>query len=684
MNLVTTEPEGVEWSRDLRATPDERGVLARFALELPPFERACYWASFQKYDPMPEHQGAYPDGTNRVQALRVADFADLTEGGIFALLQLQSGEFLALLPLCGPQSAAWLGSGADGLQLSLGTFGTAPFEGDAPLLAWARDADPYEACRRVWARALQELGFPTRAREEKAYPEPFRFLGWCSWEEYRFDISEALLLDAVERIEASGLPIRTVLVDDGHLDVAPIRAAANENDAEANEVEGGDGTPQNVFGSGLRSFAPDARKFPRGWEALLSRRNPDGVRWMGVWLNFNGYWNALHPRNEFGALNAQLEASPCAGLVPRDDLLSAFAFYDAMIGAARAHGFDFVKVDNQSAHLKHCRGLGNGVSHAVHASQALEAACARHMDGLINCMAHGPACLFNTRVSNVTRCSEDYLLGDEKRARRHLHNSYANLPWLGQTAWGDHDMFHSDDPASGHIMAASKALSGGPVLLSDSPERFRHDNILPLCWNDGGLLRPLAPAAPLPASLFADPFSEAVPYGAAAPLPGGAATLVFYNLTEPVAPVRGAVTSADYEGAAALLSPAERAAWRTPAEGVVLWDWEAGTGRFLDGEYPFEIAGFDHFLALLCPVRNGWAVVGRADKFLSPCGVETLDASATELLLRLRESGPLTLWSRAGAPQIAGCEAQSLGENCWRFDLPEGETNVLVRVTRAL
>jgi hypothetical protein len=39
-------------------------------------------------------------------------------------------------------------------------------------------------------------------------------------------------------------------------------------------------------------------------------------------------------------------------------------------------------------------------------------------------------------------------------------------------------------------MAAEKALSGGPVYLSDGPKECNMPAIAPLCYQDGRLLRP--------------------------------------------------------------------------------------------------------------------------------------------------------------------------------------------------
>ena len=656
-----TGESGMQVEAGFTGQPDAEGVLRRYPVRLPPFEVVTYWAAYQKYDPAGPQVDNWPEGANRVQPLAIHGFESLKRGGLFLLAKLNEGGYLALLPVAGARTLTWFSGEGGRLMLNLGTLGAGAVRGDLPLLAWARSNDPYDAARNAWITAINHplIGQSARLRSQKHYPQIFRYLGWCSWEEYRSKIDEQILLGAVDAIEKSGVPVRWLLVDDGHLD--------NRNRQ-------------------LLSFQPNA-KFPHGWRSLLARRRPDKIRWMGVWLNFNGYWNGISPQNKLGALNEHL--APAAGgqrtrkmamLEPKLGFTHSLAFYNAMIGAARAAGFDFVKVDNQAGNLRLYRGGEQPVQAAVENARALEEATAFHMDGLINCMAHGTVNTFNTRLSAVTRCSEDYRLGDLARARRHLHNSYANMIWLGHTVWGDHDMFHSDDPVAGRVMAVSKALSGGPVYLSDNPKDFRPEYIRPLCFRDGRLLRPLAPGAPLAESLFIDPFQGGKPFRVIAPLPGRAAAVVVYNLTEPEAPLTGSVKPDDYAQANALMQPRRRP-WKLPAEGLVLYDWRQKRAVRLKTSYSFSMPKFGDRLLLLCPVQKGWAVIGRPDKYLAPAAVKLLRVTAQELLLEMREAGPLTVWQENAGASVTSpdCEFHRVDEHLWSADVP-GARAALVRV----
>ncbi len=646
-------PSGVKVLEGFTGKPDSRGILARFPLELPAFEAACFFSSDGR---------RWPGDANRIYPWMAKDLGSLLPGkgkrrrrrvephGLFLLLKLPSGEVLALLPLAGPETMSWLELRRGGrVDLLLGNLGTSPVSCDAPLLAWGRSGNPYEACALAWKRAL--LAPPVRGRvrfrSEKTYPVPFRYLGWCSWEQYKKRIDEKVLLSAARGIEASGIPVRWLLVDDGF---------------------------QTMEDGMLVSFAPDKKKFPRGWAPLLAMRKPGKIRWMGLWNAFIGLWHNISPRNELGDLNRFLAPLGKGGsLLPKADPASARAFYDAFLGSMAGFGFDFAKIDVQSYLLREYRGTPRAVRAAALCSQALEEAARKHLKGLINCMAQNAVCLFNTRYSAVTRCSIDYSKGSAARGRRHIFQSFHNTLWLGQTVWPDHDMFHSSDPACGRLMAVSKALSGGPIYLSDAPDRFVKEFILPLCLSDGLLLRPLAPAAPLPDSIFLDPIRAGRPYRVVAPLPFGAAAVGVYDLAAGAlgSSVVGRVTPSDYAWAGCLVQPLRGgpgAPWKVPEEGLVVWDWYARTGRKLDREYTFELKGFSDRLLILCPVREGWAAVGDPEKYLSPAALREAAFGPSSLVVTLREPGSVVIWSGGGRPSVAKGRLVDLGGGFYRAE----------------
>ena len=661
---------GVKILEDYSGRPNEFGILKRSELVLPEFSRGCYFSG----DHHPEVD--WPDGANRIQpwlfdsleelcnedyVRRPSNYARVREG-MFLLLELKTGEYLAIVPICGPSTMTWLYASPDGrMILNFGTLGTEAVSCDAPVFSWYYSYDVYTACRRAWALAItcKPVAGSTNFRANKKYPEVFNYLGWCSWEEYKWLINEKVLVDVVKQIEASGLPIRYLLVDDGHLDADEHRK--------------------------LKSFNPNKNKFPNGWTPLLAMRKDDKIKWMGLWNTTSGYWETISPHNNFGKdINENLVAvDRTNALVPRNNLQSAKVFYNAHIGAVKEHGFDFVKIDCQARNIAWYIGTDNAVEATCNNLQALEFAVNNNIDGIINCMAHNLACAFNTRYSAVTRSSIDYKVGKEARGKSHLLQSYSNTLWLGQTVWGDHDMFHSSDRYAGRIMAVSKAMSGAPVYLSDNPKDFIAEYIRPLCYEDGELLRPIAPAAPLPDSVFIAPMRQKIAYRVIAPLAGGAAAIVVHNLEHPTskAPIQTSVTEQDYTCAGCMIQPYQ-AKWKVPGEGLVVYDWYAGRAKKLDEKYVFELKGFSDRLLHLCPIRKGWAVIGRTDKYLSPAAIEVLSVSAKKLKLRLIESGPLAIWLANGVPKAKNISFRNSGNGLWKADIQPGSRDMVITIRR--
>ncbi len=665
---------GTLQSPDFEALPFD-GVFFTGRVLLPSFDQACYYAPFQKYAINPSFD-LWPDGCNQCHPLPLNNLRDVKRGGMFLILKLSDGGYLTVLPIVTSRTMAWLRGDADGLLLDAGHWGTEPWTGSLPLLAWAHSANPYTACETVWKEAISHpaVNFSTRMRSEKVYPEPQRFLGWCSWEEFKLDIDAPKLSDIIRQIDRSPAPIRWAVIDDGHIDMGhprrrPVKEQTNEAPAEAPEMK-------------LWSLGVDKEHFPQGWTPVMEATRGTKLRWLGVWLNFNGYWEGIHSKNGLNDLNDSLMELSDGVLQPGPDAKSARRFYDAFISTQRQAGFDFVKIDNQAKNLTFYSGrVPNAVELSMRNHYALETAISGQMETMINCMAHNNLCAFSTRHSQIARCSEDYKKGDAWRARHHIHNSFGNMLWLGQTVWGDHDMFHSSDSMAAGVMARSKAISGGPVYLSDQPAHFHMDLIRPLCLEDGHLLLPLAPAVPLPESMFINPYEDNEAYRVIAPLAHGCAAVGAYNLTHPEKPVSGTLAEADYHSAGAMLQDG-LPEWAIPDEGLIAYDVLRHCAKPLRGATRnFTIDQFGDEFFVLCPIRQGWAVIGRSDKFLPPSGIESITTGDKVLRIQLPESGPIAVWSATFRPLSDDGPWLELEPNLWQLDLPvaPGAREVVVR-----
>ncbi|MDF2923045.1 MAG: hypothetical protein K0R57_1959 [Paenibacillaceae bacterium] len=529
-----------------------------------------------------------------------------------SLLWRDGDACLRLLPVCGPVFRTDLegGGGRDGqgfsIRLSSCRGGLKRNEGLAFVLGCG--AEPYGLADKTADAALRVLDYPVLPRDKKTYPEVLDYLGWCSWDAFYQQVSEENLLAKAEELRRLELPVRWVMIDDGW----------------SSEREGK-----------LMSFAADSGKFPHGLaHTVQALKDRFGMRWVGVWHTIAGYWEGIHPESPLAAsLRRYLYSTPDGSLIPYPDAAAGFGFWNAWHGLLRRQGIDFVKTDSQAAignFLQYERSVGEAAS-AAH--QALEASVALHFSKtVINCMGMATENIWHRPQSAVSRNSDDFMPKKPGGFREHaLQNAY-NSYFHGSFYWGDWDMFWSvnhDDLQN----AVLRAVSGGPVYISDALDRTDPAKLLPLVYSDGRLLRCDRPAVPAMDCLTADPLNGQVPlklwnYA------GGAGILAAFHLGEGGGEIKGSVSSADIPGF---------------ADGeAVIYEHFSGEGRLMEPEerWSFILKPGQCLLFVLVKIREGITPVGLADKYVSPHAIAGQWSSGGTERVRLREGGKFIFHSR--------------------------------------
>ena len=618
---LSTQQTPVYYEKNI---PEKQQTIS-YRIEIPPYKQGIFFSRDSRPD---DYQ--WPNNTNRLLPWVFNRLDDLTQVdypgipsnrapsvlGDALLLELTDGEFLFAKAVTGENSISWFQVNKDGsLTVYLSTLGTDGLASQAPVLLMEKGETVYDAIRKTYTALIGNREVSAlQKRADKDYFEAFNYLGWCSWEHYHYDIDESKILNDLDGIEASGLPIRYVLIDDGHL--------ANKNRQ-------------------LTSFVPDKTRFPNGWKNIISRKKEDKIKWMGLWYNFCGYWMGISPENDFPEKIQETLYPYNGSMLAGKSEENIEAFYRYYIGTLKNDGFDFLKIDNQSFLLPLYMGNTEVIRQAKACNLALEAQTHNQQIGLMNCMAQNILNIDHTRYSSVARVSIDYKKYDEDMAKSHLFQCYTNTLLQGQTVWPDHDMFHSCDTVCGSLMARSKAISGGPVYLSDSPADFIKENILPLIDEEGRIFRPEAPAIPTPESLITNPLKDGKGYRVFAPTGDEAVSIVCYNLNTSSShhQVKAAINPADYSLRETMSGKA------TPrAERILLYDWEQQTAEELTAGKEITMEGFTDRLFHLCPIRNGWAVVGIQEKFLSPATAEIISSNPKQLKLNILCPGNLRVW----------------------------------------
>lgn len=671
----SVQKNGIEILSNYSGVP-KKGVLDTFSIALPDYESVVYISTVGREKIL--------DGMNRVFPWAASDLKTIvskefnpdpkagvpSRNGLLVLFKLKKDEYLLLQGIASPKAMSYFVIADDGqLRINLATFGVDAVSGDVPLITYARGTNVYDLFQQAWKNAINTVALKGRSamRYEKEYPEIFKYLGWCSWEQYRRFITSDQMVDAMQKIEKSPVPVRWVLVDNGHL----------------HQYKSGQGpNGEGMNDSRMLSFKTNPETFPNGFLPMMNLKS-EKIKWTGIWHTMNAHWQGLHPEHEIRELDPYLikvtknnTDKPFEVMMPKGDSVSSLNFYKALIGSAKKHGFDFVKIDNQNRQLAFYQGMSNPVEIVSQHAQSLECAALEFADGLMNCFCLDLLSLMNTRYSASSRVSVDYLLNNEAKAKSHLFQSYQNTLWMGQAVWPDHDMFHSSDKFCGRMMAVSKAMSGAPIYLSDAPVDFQDSLVMPLCFSDGELLRPLAPAVPLSESVMLSALTTPQAYRVVAPLQHGAAALVAYNLMQPspAEKITTAFTAKDYEEAGEFIQP-KAESWKMPGEGLVYFDWYEQKGGKLDNKYSFDLTGFADKLVQLSPVKHGWSVIGNPEKYLSANAVKSIQYTEKELKIVMVESGNLVVYNRSLIICPSAQKIENMGNGLWKLYLPDLRKN---------
>lgn len=105
----------------------------------------------------------------------------------------------------------------------------------------------------------------------------------------------------------------------------------------------------------------------------------------------------------------------------------------------------------------------------------------------------------------VIRGSDDYWPLDTASHGPHLYANALNSLLFSHVALHDWDMFQSNMGRTSSMHAAARALSGGPVYVSDRPEQHNGALLRKLAFHDGSVPRPIRNARPAEQALFLDP-----------------------------------------------------------------------------------------------------------------------------------------------------------------------------------
>ena len=362
---------------------------------------------------------------------------------------------------------------------------------------YAEGKDPFELTRRCAKAAAVLLGNGLRMREERQVPEVFEYLGWCSWDSMQIRVSHEGLLEKAREFQEKKVPVHFAIIDDMWADCPHLKEIPQDASFRDMVVE--------MHKSTMRTFEGDPERFPKGMASAIADLKAAGIPKVGIWFPVTGYWAGMDPDGEAAEISDLLapNAKGQLNVIPETD--KAFAFYNRFCSRVRSWGGDFVKIDNQSFHDSRYFGLYPIGQSARAIQSALDSTTASHFGGsLINCMGMTSECMFNRPTSPVSRCSDDFLPENRKWFAKHILQCSYNGLLQGQYYVNDWDMWWTDDEQAVKN-SVCRAISGGPIYVSDKIGRTNPEILYPLALSNGRILRPDHSATPTADCLIEDP-----------------------------------------------------------------------------------------------------------------------------------------------------------------------------------
>lgn len=260
----------------------------------------------------------------------------------------------------------------------------------------------------------------------------------------------------------------------------------------------------------LFSFKEDPEKFPEGFKAFTQKVKEEyGVKYIGVWHTFAGYWQGFHKDGDiYRDYKDCLYETTTGWIFPGTDEDKSFKLWDAWHTYLKAQGIDFVKVDNQASSASKYDNLLPGSTALAIQHAALEKSVFKNFGGaIINCMGCKMDNILLRPKSAINRNSDDFFPNREHGFIKHINQNVYVSPVHNEVHHCDFDMFWTDHETAS-VSAVLRAISGGPVYVSDEIGRTNAAELKPLVLPDGDIWR-FSSAAKVTKDLYYTECSEA-------------------------------------------------------------------------------------------------------------------------------------------------------------------------------
>ncbi|KAL5572767.1 hypothetical protein UlMin_022364 [Ulmus minor] len=399
--------------------------------------------------------------------------------------------------------------------------------------------DPFALVKDAMKVVNRHLG-TFKLLDDKTPPGIVDKFGWCTWDAFYLTVNPQGILEGVKNLVDGGCPPGLVLIDDGWqsigFDSDPITQEG------MHQAVAGEQMPCRLLkfqeNYKFRDYVSPRIEDKKGMRAFVEDLKEEfkSVEFVYVWHALCGYWGGLRPgaptlpecevvrpklspglEKTMEDLAVDKIISTGIGLVPPE---IADQMYEGLHSHLEAVGIDGVKVDVIHILEMLCENYGGRVELAKAYYKALTASVKKHFkgNGVIASMEHCNDFMFlGTEAISLGRVGDDFWSeatessGDPNgtfwlQGCHMVHCAYNSL-WMGNFIHPDWDMFQSTHPCAA-FHAASRAISGGPIYVSDTVGKHNFELLRKLVLPDGSILRCGYYALPTRDCLFEDPLHD--------------------------------------------------------------------------------------------------------------------------------------------------------------------------------
>lgn len=283
-----------------------------------------------------------------------------------------------------------------------------------------------------------------------------------------------------------------------------------------------------------------------------------------------------------------------------------------------------------------------GFAKRIH--EQLNEAVSRYFDNtIINCMDMGNNAYYNFGPTAVARSEEDYFPykpGENYsmmhgNAAVHVLSAVTNSLWFGQMVYPDYDEFESYSP-NAVFQAIARAISDGPVYVTDKPGKQDFKVLFPLVYRNGKIIRTDVPARPTEDCLFQ--VQAPKPFKAFS-MSGKIGLLAIWNVAD-TDTVAGTFKPSDVHG--------------IQGQRFLVYEYFSKSHMVVSRNQavPVKLGRLGYRLYYVSPITDGFAPIGLCDKYNAPGTIESYARSGNVVTIKLGEGGPFIAYSSRRPEQV--------------------------------